>query len=171
MFFLRYLDREISIHPSFFGNNVHDRLRDQLYSDIEGSCNGEYYVVCIMDIYNISQGKVRPGSGEAQFTILYRAILWKPFKGETIDCVVDKIGVQGIFCDAGPLTVFVARGHVPTGMKYNPDATPPQYSGVSGDIIEKGSAVRVKILGVRSEVGALFAIGKMSGSWFGPVVD
>jgi DNA-directed RNA polymerase II subunit RPB7 len=84
MFFLRYLEREISIHPSFFGNSVHDRLRDQLFADLEGSCNGEYYIVCIMDIYNISPGKVRPGSGEAHFTILYRAILWKPFKGETV---------------------------------------------------------------------------------------
>ena len=84
MFFLRYLDREISIHPSFFGNNVHERLKDQLYADLEGSCNGEYYIVCIMDIYNISPGKIMPGSGEAQFTIRYRAILWKPFKGETV---------------------------------------------------------------------------------------
>jgi hypothetical protein len=84
MFFLRYLEREINIHPSFFGNNVHDRLKDQLYADMEGSCNGEYYVVCIMDIYNISPGKVTPGSGEATFVILYRAILWKPFKGETV---------------------------------------------------------------------------------------
>jgi DNA-directed RNA polymerase II subunit RPB7 len=84
MFFLRYLERELNIHPSFFGNNVHDRLKDRLYADMEGSCNGEYYVVCIMDIYNISPGKVMPGSGEATFVILYRAILWKPFKGETV---------------------------------------------------------------------------------------
>jgi|SRR5271169_3757513 DNA-directed RNA polymerase II subunit RPB7 len=89
MFFLRYLEREINIHPSFFGNNVHDRLKDQLYADMEGSCNGEYYVVCIMDIYNISPGKVMPGSGEATFVILYRAILWKPFKGETVGAFSD----------------------------------------------------------------------------------
>ena len=84
MFFLRYLERVISIHPSFFANNVNQILKDQLFADLEGSCNGEYYIVCIMDIYNISPGKVRPGSGEALFTILYRAILWKPFKGETV---------------------------------------------------------------------------------------
>lgn len=51
---------------------------------MEGSCNGEYYVVCIMDIYNISPGKLRPGRADAFFTINYRAILWKPFKGETV---------------------------------------------------------------------------------------
>ena len=84
MFFLRYLEREISIHPSFFGNNVNERLKDQLYTDLEGSCNGEYYIVCIMDVYDISPGKIRAGTGEAQFIMLYRAILWKPFKGETV---------------------------------------------------------------------------------------
>lgn len=84
MFFLRYLEREMKIHPSFFASNVNEILRGQLFSEMEGSCNGEYYIVCIMDIYDISPGKVRPGSGEAFFTILYRAILWKPFKGETV---------------------------------------------------------------------------------------
>ena len=96
MFFLRYLDREINIHPSFFGNNVHERLRDQLYNDLEGSCNGEYYIICIMDIHDISLGKIRPGTGEASFIIQYRAILWKPFKGETV----------------GQLTMKIVRGYL-----------------------------------------------------------
>ena len=52
-------------------------------------------------------------------------------------------------------------------MKYNPDATPAQYSSRSGDIIERGSAVRVQIMGLRSDVTAIYAIGKMSGEWYG----
>ena len=51
-------------------------------------------------------------------------------------------------------------------MKYNPDSTPPSYSGQAGTI-EHGSAVRVQIIGMRSDVEAIYAIGKMSGSWFG----
>lgn len=74
----------MSMHPSFFGANIHEKLKDKLYEDMEGSCNGEYYIVCIMDIYEISKGKVRPGTGIAEYTILYRAILWKPFKGEAV---------------------------------------------------------------------------------------
>ncbi|KIX01602.1 uncharacterized protein Z518_09328 [Rhinocladiella mackenziei CBS 650.93] len=167
MFFLRYLEREISIHPSFFSSSIHQRLKDQLYADLEGSCNGEYYIVCIMDIYNISPGRVRPGSGEAHFTILYRAILWKPFKGETIDCAVSSIKAQGVFCEAGPLTVFVSKMHLPPDMRHNPDATPPQYSNNAGDVIEKGSAVRVQLIGLRSDVGNMYAVGKMSAQWFG----
>ncbi|KAK5087512.1 DNA-directed RNA polymerase II subunit [Exophiala xenobiotica] len=167
MFFLRYLEREISLHPSFLGNNINDFLQRKLYEDMEGSCNGEYYIICIMDIYNISAGKVRPGTGIAEFTILYRAILWKPFKGEAIDCVVQGVKPQGVFCEAGPLSVFVSKMHLPRDYKYNPDATPVNYSGPEGDTIQKGQAVRVQILGLRSDVNQLFAIGKMSAGWFG----
>ena len=109
MFFLRYLERAISLHPSFLGNNITEFLTEKLYEDMEGSCNGEYYIICIMDIYNISAGKVRPGTGIAEFTILYRAILWKPFKGEAIDCIVVGVKPQGVFCEAGPLSVFVSK--------------------------------------------------------------
>ena len=94
-----------------------------------------------------------------------------------------------MFCEAGPLTVFVSKvvspliaspgltrqlillKHLPPDMKYNPDATPAQYSNAAGDVIERGSAARVQIIGLRSDVGAMFAIGKMSASWFGYVID
>ena len=52
-------------------------------------------------------------------------------------------------------------------MKFNPDATPPQYSNNAGDVIEKGSAVRLQIIGLRSDVGNMYAIGKMSADHFG----
>ena len=52
-------------------------------------------------------------------------------------------------------------------MIYNPDATPPQYANKNGEAIEKGSAVRVLLIGLRSDVGAMYAIGKMSGAWYG----
>lgn len=167
MFFLRYLTREISIHPSFFGSNLEQRLTSQLYADLEGSCNGEYYIVCIMDIAHISPGRVRPGSGQADFEIQYRAILWKPFRGETVDCMVTSVKSQGVFTECGPLTVFVSSAHLSPGMRYNPDATPVQYSTQQGDVIEKGSAVRVQIIGLRSDVNAMFGIGRMSGEHFG----
>jgi hypothetical protein len=54
------------------------------------------------------------------------------------------------------------------GMTYNPDTMPPQFSNARGDeIIEKGTAVRTQIMGLRSDVNAIMAIGRMSDSWFG----
>ena len=89
MFFIKYMEREISIHPSFFGRDMEARLRERLFADMEGSCNGEYYIICVIDITTISPGRVKPGRGEAVFTISYRAILWKPFKGETVSLKIE----------------------------------------------------------------------------------
>ncbi|KPI45299.1 DNA-directed RNA polymerase II subunit rpb7 [Cyphellophora attinorum] len=167
MFFIRQLQREISIHPSFFGRDMEDRLKDELYSSMEGTCNGEYYIICVMDITNLSEGKVKLGRGEANFVIDYRAIVWKPFKGETVDCAVVNVKSQGLVCEVGPMNIFVSERQMAPDMKYNGTATPPNYSNNSGDTIEKGSAVRVQLMGLRSDVGSMFAIGKMKDNWFG----
>jgi hypothetical protein len=54
------------------------------------------------------------------------------------------------------------------GMTYNPDTIPPQFSNARGDeIIIRGTAVRTQIMGLRSDVNAIMAIGRMSDSWFG----
>jgi DNA-directed RNA polymerase II subunit RPB7 len=61
--------------------------------------------------------------------------------------------------------------HVPPDMTYNPDATPAQYANyTNNEVIEKGSAVRCKLIGLRNELGGLFAIGKMSADFFGYVI-
>jgi hypothetical protein len=52
-------------------------------------------------------------------------------------------------------------------MRHNPDATPPQYSNSAGDVLEKGTAVRVQLMGVRNDVTKVYAVAKMSGQWFG----
>lgn len=52
-------------------------------------------------------------------------------------------------------------------MKYNQAATPPNFSNAQGETIDKGSAVRVQLIGLRSDVGNMYAIGKMSANWFG----
>jgi DNA-directed RNA polymerase II subunit RPB7 len=52
-------------------------------------------------------------------------------------------------------------------MRYVAEAPAPQFMNGGGDTIEKGSAVRVQLIGLRSDVGQMFAIGKMSAPWFG----
>lgn len=89
MFFLRDLNREISLHPSFFGSKAKDYLTATLFSDVEGTCTGEHYIICIIDVFNISPGKVIPGTGLATFNVEYRAIVWKPFKGETVGLALE----------------------------------------------------------------------------------
>jgi DNA-directed RNA polymerase subunit E'/Rpb7 len=50
--------------------------------------------VCISDSFDISDGQVMPGSGSAEYTVHYKAIVWRPYKGEVVrleqgeDCTV-----------------------------------------------------------------------------------
>lgn len=66
-----------------------------------------------------------PGSGLAEFNVRYRAVVWRPFKGETVryaarnswwtrthglqvDAIVTSVNQVGFFADAGPLPLFVS---------------------------------------------------------------
>jgi DNA-directed RNA polymerase II subunit RPB7 len=84
MFFSCELERTITLHPSFFGPRMQEYLHHKLIADVEGTCTGNYYIICVMNAYDISLGRILPGSGTAEFTVNYRAVVWRPFKGETV---------------------------------------------------------------------------------------
>ena len=39
-----------------------DYLIHKLLTDVEGTCTGRFYIICVLDTYNISMGKIIPGS-------------------------------------------------------------------------------------------------------------
>jgi DNA-directed RNA polymerase II subunit RPB7 len=63
---------------------MHELVTGKLLKDVEGTCTGRYFIITIMDTFNISEGRILPGSGLAEFTVGYRAVVWRPFKGETV---------------------------------------------------------------------------------------
>ncbi len=67
-------------------------LESKLYADVEGTCSGQFgYIIAVVSILDIGKGMVLPGSGQAEFVTRYRAIVFKPFKGEVVDGVVDNV--------------------------------------------------------------------------------
>ena len=52
-----------------------------------------------------------------------------------------------------------ARQMIPSDITYDANATPPQWTDNGDQVIEKGTNVRIKIKGLRSEVDKMFAIG------------
>jgi DNA-directed RNA polymerase II subunit RPB7 len=101
-------------------------LESKLYSDVEGTCSGQFgYIIAVVSILDIGKGMVLSGSGQAEFITRYRAIVFKPFKGEVVDGVVNNVTKvrhpveqkrafltseqMGFFADVGPLTVFVSH--------------------------------------------------------------
>jgi DNA-directed RNA polymerase subunit E'/Rpb7 len=56
-------------------------------------------------------------------------------------------------------------------IKFDPNATPWQWTDNEDQVIEKGAQVRVKLLGIRSDVGAMYAIGSIKEDYLGFVVS
>lgn len=163
MFFLKDLSLELTLHPSYFGPHMHQYLRTKLLQEVEGTCTGQYgYIVCVMDgmEIDVGQGLVPSGVGSAVFNVKYRAIVFRPFKGEVVDGLVKNVNKMGVFCEVGPISVFVSGHLIPSNMSYDPTANPPAFVSKNHSI-ERGSRIRIKIVGVRADVGKIFAIGSI----------
>lgn len=59
---------------------------------------------------------------------------------------------------------------MPEEIKYDANATPPQFTNNADMVIEPGTQVRVKIIGTRTEVGEMWAIGSIHGDFLGYVL-
>ncbi|TVY27728.1 DNA-directed RNA polymerase II subunit [Lachnellula hyalina] len=173
MFFVLSLTHQVTLHPSYFGRNMHELVTGKLLKDVEGTCTGRYFIITIMDTVDISEGRILPGSGLAEFTVHYRAVVWRPFKGETlahfaqVDAIVTSVNAVGFFADAGPLPLFVSSHLIPTDIKFDPNATPPQFTNNEDSVIEVGTHVRVKLIGTRAEVGGMYAIASIREDYLG----
>lgn len=170
MFFIKDLSLKLRLHPSYFGPNMDQYLKDKLLNDVEGKCTGQFgYIVCVLDYMkiNVGKGKVISGTGMAEFDVKYSAIVWKPFKGEVVDGVVTDVNKMGFFAEVGPLSVFVSTHLIPSNMKFDPTANPPAYQN-SDEIIEKGTRIRLRIVGTRTDVNEIYAIGSINEDYLGP---
>jgi len=140
------------LHPSYFGPRMQQYLESKLYSDVEGTCSGQFgFIIAVVSISDIGKGMVISGNGQAEFITRYRAIVFKPFKGEVVDGVVhnvtrvrpflislsqaDPSAQMGIFAEVGPLNCFVSQqvrnafyhsflGQLPTPLTHIPALLP-----------------------------------------------
>lgn len=58
---------------------------------------------------------------------------------------------------------------IPSEIKFDGNATPPQFTDNADQVIERGTHIRVKIIGIRGEVGQMYAIATIKEvSYIGP---
>ncbi|KAF9153619.1 DNA-directed RNA polymerase II subunit [Actinomortierella ambigua] len=167
MFFLRTLSHTINLHPSYFGPHMREFLMRNLHADVEGTCSGRIgFIISVLNITNISPGKVLPNSGLAEFIVQYQAIVFKPYKGEVVDAIVTSVNQIGFFADVGPLQVFVAQKLMPNDFKF--DSNGPCYRG-DDQTIEKNGQVRLKIVGLKHQATQINAVGTIKEDYLGQI--
>jgi hypothetical protein len=55
------------------------------------------YIISVVTINDIGEGKIMPGTGQARFKCSYTAIVMKPFKGEVVDGKVVNVNKVSFF--------------------------------------------------------------------------
>lgn len=170
MFFLVVLERTIKLAPKHFGPKLEDTLLKTISQELEGTCTGRYgFVVTTMLPESISQGTVDAASGYAHFSVKFKAIVCKPFKGEVLDAVVSLVTQNGFFADAGPIQIFVSHKQMPGDFKFELAGNPSFVNADGSVTIAKDDEVRIRIVGTRYDTNEIFTIGSMLGPFLGPV--
>jgi len=59
------------------------------------------YIISVIHITNIGEGKIMPSTGQARFKTSYTAIVMKPFKGEVVDGKVINVNKVGLNIEKG----------------------------------------------------------------------
>ncbi|KIY48185.1 hypothetical protein FISHEDRAFT_65771 [Fistulina hepatica ATCC 64428] len=92
MFSIKELTHTILLQPSYFGPRMVNFLESKLYADAEGTCSAQFgYIIAVVSLIDIGKGIVLSGSGQAEFITRHRAVVFKPFKGEVVDGIVDRV--------------------------------------------------------------------------------
>ncbi|KAJ3015472.1 DNA-directed RNA polymerase II subunit [Thoreauomyces humboldtii] len=113
-------------------------------------------------------------TGLAEFNVVYQALVMKVFKNMVVDGVVTQVNQLGFWADIGPLTMFVAEKLLPSYFKFDSSAATAAYitefSEDNPEVqrIEKGIAVRARIIGIRTEATEIFCVGTIKEDYLGP---
>ncbi len=103
-------------------------MKQKLFSEVEGTCSGKYgFIIAITTIDNIGSGLIQPGRGYVVYPVEYKAIVFRPFKGEVLDATVSQVNKIGLRCEIGPLECFVSRHCIPAEMEFDPNSSSPCY--------------------------------------------
>ncbi|VDN98591.1 unnamed protein product, partial [Rodentolepis nana] len=175
------LEREILLHPKYFGPNLIQTVKAKLFSDIEGTCTGNHgFIVAVTNIEHIGAGKLLPNRGFVQYPIVYRAVVFRPFKGEVIDAVVTQVNKVGVIAEAGPLNIFISKYSIPNNVKFEgaePNENSNEDEGEEDEVspsitqvIQLEDRIRVRIIGLRVDSSAIFAVGTLMDDYLGPTV-
>lgn len=156
MFFLNELTQTVYLPPIEFNSEIHKTIEHRLYENVEGTCTGEKgFIIAVTNITLIDGGRLNE-KGHAIFTIKYKALLLKPVKNEVLDAVVVNVNDLGIFCEVGPLSVFVSNYHIPQA-----------YLG--SERIQREMLVRLRIIGTHINSEKMYAIGTINEDFLGPL--
>lgn len=93
VFFQKELTKTVVIHPRFLGKKLRKTVTETLLAEVVGSSIDGAHVIAVLRISdeNISKGVIEALTGSVRYDVTYRAVLFRPFRNEVLDCVVKQV--------------------------------------------------------------------------------
>ena len=80
----------------------------------------EGYLIRIFKVISIQDGVVDQ-EGDAVYTVKFKALVFKPLRGEVIDGIVTNVSKPGIHLKIGSVTAFIPHNKIPNYYKFDED--------------------------------------------------
>ncbi|CAL4124844.1 unnamed protein product, partial [Meganyctiphanes norvegica] len=140
-----------------------------IYAVLQAPCVTYFlYMRRLQPIHHHATGCNAPGAPGTRHQVKYKAIVFRPFKGEVLDAVVTQINKIGLFCEIGPMQCFISRHSIPQDLEFDPNSNPPCYKSRDEEVvIQQDDEIRVKIVGTRVDATDIFAIGTLMDDYLG----
>lgn len=171
VFFRKRLKRVIQVHPQYLGPNLKNHIKEQCRLEVQGErlVSGLGFIIMVLSIDDnqIGKGLIDHLTGRTRYEVEYDAIVFRPFKNEVLDTTVKVCTSQGIFAEAGPQDIFVARHYIPGHFEFRAEDA-SYFSPETGMVIKGTTDMRVKILGANA-TGQVAAIGTIDEPFLGPL--
>lgn len=154
-FFRKRMTKTLLVHPQYLGAGLKAHVKNQASREAanEGVTDVGYVVTTLrIPDEGVVSGTIDHLTGSVRFDVTFDAICFKPLRNEVLDAVVQQCTSQGIFAEAGPFSVFVHSLHV-GDLEFRPEDL-SWASSETGVAVRAGAAVRVKIMGVNTAIGA-----------------
>eukprot|EP01067_Filipodium_phascolosomae_P001325 Filipodium_phascolosomae@DN1892_c0_g1_i4.p1 len=107
--------------PEHLGMQWQKKVDIQLREDIEGRMLKQFgLVVAIIRWDRRGKGKIQDGTGFIICEVVFTAVVFRPFPGETMDGIVSIVNELGFFVEIGPMgsnRCFVSKQRIPAGYK------------------------------------------------------
>lgn len=101
MFFEVEMRRLVVVEPQELGGHLHSQraMLRRLLQDIEsvGASEEHGYFVAVTTLEEVSEGKVRSGTGSVVFSVNFKCIVFRLVKNEVVEAEVTEVMSTGIF--------------------------------------------------------------------------
>ncbi|ELA41102.1 uncharacterized protein VICG_01895 [Vittaforma corneae ATCC 50505] len=153
MFYVKRFVHRLSLHPQYLGQNIQSLIQEYLLKKVEGTCTSSGYIISVLGIDGISEGKVLL-TGHISFDVEYQAVVLKPTSGEIVDAPIVSSTKMGYFASVGPLSIFISNYQIPN---------------TTLEELGNNSVVRLKIIGTKIDSTKVYAIGTLNDDFLGVI--